>query len=635
MNMEINNMKKIKRLVLGLGVISIFSSSVFAEKHLVLLDGYLGWKYSLPRYFKANPEVIEDRPFSGVAVNGNVFTSYVMSADPNSNKITYDRVWGEVGILKDVFKKKKDNFLRINLDFPGDFWDDTVWERTTKNFANVAKAAKNIGFKGILFDDEVYTSNQHLKAYYMSNFKFPRPALVAANPGNYAQWEIMGSQDARGPNPWIDYNCRVNGEKLVDSENCSYRNPDPEHTFKEHMDKVASRFEAIMKAMEAEFPNITLLVLHGPATAHPKTNINGHLIKPNSLYQTDEYKGAMFLGFKQGLNNQASLHDLGEFYQYKTDSDFQNAYQWRKFDIASEQYNTGLDDSFQWVIPVNQRASWSDKVDVGFMVSDFGHKPTRGGYNTQGLCTPADVETRLTKALKYSDNYVVFYPDSNLSDCDADIRWADASQPVDARWLNMVTRVYDTIHTPLEVSSISVRNITKNGAKVFWDVSDYSTGQVEYGKTKAYGNFNKKETSFVYNSHGQRLRNLKAGTTYHYRVISEDAQGNKVISKDHTFTTLANALLLRGYVARGAVKQYKIHALAGQKVTARIDRLSADADLRMQIGSKAGIHSFKCKSIKGGTKPDTCSVRLTHDADVYVGVFGYRSARFRLKATIK
>jgi len=252
-------MKKIKHAILGLGLMSLLSSTVYAEKHLILMDGYLEWKYSLPDYLKKNHDALENLPFSGRAVVGNVYTSYVMSADPNSNNVTYDRVWNEVGKLKDIFKKKKDNFLRINLDFPGDFWDDAAWERTTKNFANVAKAAKNIGFKGILFDDEVYTSNQHLKTYYMSNFKFPRPALVAANPGDYEQWEIMGSQDARGPTPWMDYKCRVNRENLINSENCAYRNPN--HTFKEHMDKVASRFEAIMKAMElASKTGATILV---------------------------------------------------------------------------------------------------------------------------------------------------------------------------------------------------------------------------------------------------------------------------------------------------------------------------------------------------------------------------------------
>ncbi len=631
-------MKKIKHLLLGLGVMSIFSSSVFAEKHLVFLDGYLGWEYSMPEYLKNNHNAIENLPFSGRSVVGNSYTSYVMSADPNVNKVTYQRVWNEVGILKDVFKKKKDNFLRINVDFPGDFWNDAAWTRTTKNFANVAKAAKNIGFKGILFDDEVYTSAQHLKAYYMSNFKFPRPQQVIDNPANYAEWQRKGSQDARGPTPWMDYNCTINRKKYVNSENCAYSNPN--HTFKEHMEKLASRFKGIMEAMQVQFPDITILVLHGPATAHPKTNIQGHMIKPNSLYQAEEYKGAMFVGFKEGLNNQASLHDLGEFYEYTTDSHFENAYQWRKFDIASEQYNADVDDTYQWKIPANQRASWSDDVDVGFMISDYDHTPTRGGYNTQGLCTPADVESRLTKALARTDDYVIFYPDSSISNCDDDIRWADVSRPVDARWLNMMNRVYDTIHTPLEISAVTVRNIAKTQVRVFWDVSEFATGQVEYGETTAYGHFNKKETSFNYNQHGQFLRGLKPGTTYHYRVISEDARGNKAKSKDHTFTTLGGGGLLEsnkavtGYVARNAIKHYKIHAKAGQKVTARIDNLSADADLRMQIGSKAGIHNFECKSTHGGTTVDSCSVTLDHDADVYVGVFGYRAANYHLNVSI-
>ena len=140
----------------------------------------------------------------------------------------------------------------------------------------------------------------------------------------------------------------------------------------------------------------------------------------------------------------------------------------------------------------------------------------------------------------HSDKYVIFYTDSTKFTCgEGEILWPNVQQDVDQRWLDMVKRVYDAIDidTPLKVSDIHVRNITKNSAKVFWDVSDYSTGQVEYGETIAYGNFNTKETSFDYNSHGQRLRNLKAGTTYHYRVISEDKQGNKVISEDHTFKT--------------------------------------------------------------------------------------------------
>ena len=58
------------------------------------------------------------------------------------------------------------------------------------------------------------------------------------------------------------------------------------------------------------------------------------------------------------------------------------------------------------------------------------------------------------------------------------------------------------------------------------------------GCLKTSSHFNIKETSFDYNHHEQALKNLKTCTTYHYRVISEDAQGNKYLSNDYMFTTL-------------------------------------------------------------------------------------------------
>lgn len=435
-------MKKLAQLFSVLCLSILFSSPVIAQKKLIFLDGYLGWYFSLPPYLKEHSATLEKLPFSGFSVVGNVFTSYVMSADPNSNNVSYERVWNEVGGLQDVFKIKTDNFLRINIDFPGDFWDDAVWQKTSNNFAAVAKAANKLGFKGILFDDEPYTSNQHEQSKQMSNFKFPKRADVMANPENYAQWEIDESEVNRGN--WIDYSCRINGQNVENSEDCAYRNP--AYSFTQHMDKVASRFEDIMRAMQAEFPEIALLVLHGPATGHPNTNIHNHYIKPNGIFQTNEYKGAMFLGFKAGLAGAAQLHDLGEFYSYSTDEHFQNAYQWRKYDIASLEYNQNINSSYHWTIPENHRSSWSQDVGVGFMISDFDQAEFgRGGYNTQGLCTPAEVESRFMKAFETTDEYVMFYSDSSLSSCETDIRWMDASQTVEPVWRNMVQRVYDSI----------------------------------------------------------------------------------------------------------------------------------------------------------------------------------------------
>ncbi len=422
--------------IFAIFLIYFCAAPAFAQKHLIFVDGYLGWYYSMPPYMSAHHAEFEQLPFSGFAVLGNVYTSYVMSADPNSNNVTYERVWDEVKSLQNLFQDKT-NFLRINLDFPGDFWNDAVWQKTSSNFAAVAKAAKNLGFTGIIFDDEVYAGGQHQLAYYMSNFKFPKKADVTTHPENYEQWERDESQTNRGD--WIDYKCKIDGVMEENSDRCSYRNPD--YSFKEHMDKVAARFKTIMEVMEAEFPDITVLVFHGPATAHAKTNIPGHYIKPNSIFETDEYKGAMFLGFKQGLNEQASLHDMGEFYQYHTDQQFQAAYQWRKHDIVSDQYNQDLDDSYRWVVPKADRGSWGHDVEMGFMVSDYGLSHDLPEYNISGQCHPEEVKSRLTKALARSDEYVIFYSDSSLSSCEDDIRWADVACPVPNRWLHMMQDV--------------------------------------------------------------------------------------------------------------------------------------------------------------------------------------------------
>ncbi len=427
--------------LLGLIIMLFPLSSAAAQKHLIFLDGYLGWYYSMPPYVSAHHQEIEALPYSGFSVVGNVYTSYVMSADTNSNNVTYARVWDEVKSLQGLFTTKTDNFLVIDVDFPGDFWDDAVWTKTTSNFAAVAKAAKNLGFKGILFDDEPYANGQHTHANYMSNFRFPKKADITAHPENYEQWELDESQENRGD--WVDYTCYINGVKEEESENCSYRNLD--HSFIEHMDKVASRFKTIMEAMEAEFPDITLLVLHGAATAHPKTNIPDHYIKPNSIFETNEYKGAMFLGFKQGLQGNASLHDLGEFYQYHTEAQFEAAYQWRKQDIVSNQYNQDLDNAYRWVVPQLDRASWSQDVQIGYMVSDYGRPHYLPEYNIPDACTPPDVESRLNLALARADEYVIFYSDSSLSSCDDDIRWLDVNSSVPQQWQEMMQGVYNSI----------------------------------------------------------------------------------------------------------------------------------------------------------------------------------------------
>jgi hypothetical protein len=83
----------------------------------------------------------------------------------------------------------------------------------------------------------------------------------------------------------------------------------------------------------------------------------------------------------------------------------------------------------------------------------------------------------------------------------------------------------------------TVSNITGSTASISWSLSDYGQGQVQYGTSTSYGVSSKKEASFNYNSHTQDLSGLKAGTVYHYRVISWDRAGVAVLSADNTFQT--------------------------------------------------------------------------------------------------
>ncbi len=82
-------------------------------------------------------------------------------------------------------------------------------------------------------------------------------------------------------------------------------------------------------------------------------------------------------------------------------------------------------------------------------------------------------------------------------------------------------------------------------------------------------------------------------------------------------------------------KQYKIDAEKGETIAVTLFNLTADADLRVRVGRKAGLSSFDCKSTNGGTKIDECTITLEKDATIYIHVYGYKAAHYSLKALQK
>ncbi len=393
-------------------ILLLLSSLTFSkEKHLILAEGN-GWFPHMAENLIENHATISKLPFCGFVVVGNSFTDLVMKRD---QKLNYNKVWQELKGLKGLYRDKKHMFLQINIHFPGDFWDNRGWDRVAKNFAIVAKVAKELGFKGIVFDDEPYS----LDAKKMVNFKFPSKKEVKKNPKKYSEWQKRGIQPK-----WVDEHAYAN----------------PKHSFIEHMTQVSLQFKKIMKEMINAYPNITTLVYLGPSLSHENSNSNYPIVIDMGLPRENEYHGAIFLGLKQGLQGEASLHDMGESYRYRKNRHFGYAYQWRKYDIASDKYNESLDPQIHWVIPKEERNDWSKKVQVGFMVYNKGQKSSYNEFTTLHKSTLKDIEETLYKALKYSDEYVIFYPEEQ------DWLLPNQKYPLPNSWMKMMQRVHNKLH---------------------------------------------------------------------------------------------------------------------------------------------------------------------------------------------
>lgn len=383
----------------------LFSTLIAQEKHLILAEGNT-WLPMMPKNLIKNHKTIEKLPFSGFVMVGNSYTNRVMEANET---LTYQEVWSEVKGLKNLYPNRH-NFMQINIGFPADFWDDRAWNRVTQNFAVVAQVAQDLNFKGIVFDDEPYSKS----ALKMINFKFPNQEEIAKNPKQYHAWEKKGSQSS-----WVDSN--------------AYRNP--KYNFEEHSKKITARFKNIMQSMVTANPNLALLVYNGPSFSHENSNKKSIIVTDVGLPREHEHLGAIYLGFKQGIDANATLHDMGESYRYREDKHFKNAYQWRKHDIAKDTFNDDLNSSYQWTIPKEDRASWSSQSQVGFMVFNKGQESNYKEYDTRKKSTLADIKASLEKALHYSDEYVIYYGQNQ------DWLLPNQKYPLKKGWMEMMQEV--------------------------------------------------------------------------------------------------------------------------------------------------------------------------------------------------
>ena len=92
--------------------------------------------------------------------------------------------------------------------------------------------------------------------------------------------------------------------------------------------------------------------------------------------------------------------------------------------------------------------------------------------------------------------------------------------------------------TPPDLSNITVTPISSSVARVTFDTDEVANGIVEYGTTSSYGQ-TAGETDVYHFDHEILLTGLSQGTTYQYRIISEDVEGNETTSDNRSFTMSA------------------------------------------------------------------------------------------------
>ena len=97
-----------------------------------------------------------------------------------------------------------------------------------------------------------------------------------------------------------------------------------------------------------------------------------------------------------------------------------------------------------------------------------------------------------------------------------------------------------------EVTSFST-TVTAEGAQVEWYLNEAGSGQVEYGTTTSYGSTTTLDATLA-TYHLHYITGLTAGTTYHYRVRSQNAEGDWAYSPDATFVPTAVEGYQAGYI---------------------------------------------------------------------------------------
>ncbi|MBI3923095.1 MAG: hypothetical protein HY318_16865, partial [Armatimonadetes bacterium] len=165
-----------------------------------------------PGYLQTHLAAMEALPFDGLVFNISNRVGYFADEALGRKPFTYSDIEADVKVMKSLpFRKLTENYLRLDIapvDY--DWFDDVAWKRASEGFRMSARAAKESGVAGIMFDTEQY-----------------------------------------GPQP---FNYMLQAKRA-------------ERSFDDYCAQARRRGREAMQAMRSEFPGLRLMMTFGPSSA--------------------------------------------------------------------------------------------------------------------------------------------------------------------------------------------------------------------------------------------------------------------------------------------------------------------------------------------------------------------------------
>ncbi len=160
------------------------------------------------------------------------------------------------------------------------------------------------------------------------------------------------------------------------------------------------------------------------------------------------------------------------------------------------------------------------------------------------------------------------------------------------------------------IGEVSSGTPTETSVTISWTTNEVSTTQVEYGLTASYGSLTNQNNSLV-TTHSQAISGLTSGTTYHYRVKSQDATGNLAFGTDRTFTTFSAPIISPTTVTDSIAPKVSItYPANGDTLTRNVAvNITATASDNIAV-SKVEFYVSGALRCTDTTAPYTCSWKI-------------------------